>query len=72
MVYIKVYYTYLGPILIFILMMWGRREQKILDSEFGTVEPLLCRRQCYLCVRVKWVQKTNAEKKNLTSKKMYI
>ena len=70
MIYIKVCYTYLVLRLIFILMMCQRKEQKVLDYEFGIVESFLCRRWCYLYARVKWVQKTSAEKR--TSKKMYI
>lgn len=63
MIYVKVYYTYLGLRLIFILMMWERREQKVLGYEFGIVESFLCRRWCYLYASVRWVQKTNAERR---------
>lgn len=44
MIYIKACYTYLVLRLIFILMMWPRKEQKVLDYDFGIVESFLCRR----------------------------
>lgn len=70
MIYIKACYTYLVLRLIFILMMWQRKEQKVLDYDFGIVESFLCKRWYYLYARVKWVQKTNAERR--TCKKIYI
>ena len=56
MIYITVYYAYLGLRLNLILRMWEQREQSILDDEFEIVESFLCRRQCFLYVRssVSW------------------
>lgn len=59
--YMKSYYTYLGQRLNFILMMWGRREQRVLNYEFGVVDSFPARGS--VSCRVKCVQETNAERR---------